>query len=47
MSIPAEKAKAAVALVKSEIPFVLANWAKMGAVVIAAFVAGVLAGHIL
>lgn len=41
-----QQAKDAVELVKSEVPFVKANWAKMGAAVIAVFVLGVLAGHI-
>lgn len=42
-----DQAKAAVALVKSEVPFVRANWGKLSAVVIAVFIAGFVVGHIL
>lgn len=41
------QAEAAVTLVKSEVPFVKANWTKLSAVVIAVFVVGVVVGHIL
>lgn len=40
-------AKAAVDLVKSELPFMKANWGKMSAAVIAVFVLGFVMGHIL